>query len=85
MGLQVLARWPGLGRLTYLNVRDNHIGDLGVSDFLASPYRGSLEVLDLGANDYSDEAAAALKAACEESGDVRVYIDRPVPHRQLLQ
>jgi uncharacterized protein (TIGR02996 family) len=47
---------------------------------IASPL---LEALDLGANDYSDEAAA-LKAACQESGEVEVSIDRPIPHRQLL-
>jgi uncharacterized protein (TIGR02996 family) len=77
MGLQVLARWPGLECLTSLSVRDNHIGDLGVTDFLASPYRGSLGLLDLSSNQFSQQTTAAL-AKYAQQAKMQLILD-PTP------
>jgi hypothetical protein len=59
----VLARWPRLGQLLTLDVRNNRIGDVGVRDLAAAASACRLRELDLSHNDVSDAGAQALVAS----------------------
>jgi hypothetical protein len=63
MGGQVLARWPGLARLRWLNLHNNDIGDVGAGELGRSPHAAALETLDLSDNSFSEQTRNAFPAA----------------------
>jgi Leucine-rich repeat (LRR) protein len=58
--VKALAAWPGLARVTKLNLRQNKITAAGIKALAASPYLRALKSLDLSENDVGVAGAQAL-------------------------
>jgi uncharacterized protein (TIGR02996 family) len=58
-----LAACPALANVTFLDLSDNYLRDVGVKTLVQSPHLGRLEGLNLGSTGIGDQAARALAAA----------------------
>ena len=58
-----LADCPALSRVTFLDLSENFIRDIGVKTLVASPHLTCVEGLNLGSTGIGDQSARALAAA----------------------
>jgi uncharacterized protein (TIGR02996 family) len=67
-GLRLLARWPGLARVRWLQIPGN--GEAGMAELASSPYLGGVSNLELGGGNI-DPGAARILAHVESLRGVR--------------